>query len=87
MDEAQLEESRSNFKFKRFETKEEAVEFTEKQEQPWSEPFEAKGYWFVGYSRASELISVAVDRTSKHFKLNVPLSAGYIIGKNWSSTH
>lgn len=86
-DEAQLEESKGNFTFKTFKTKEEALQFTESSDKVWSEPFEAKGKWFVGYSRAAELISKAVDLTTEHYKLNVPLSAGYIIGKNWRDCH
>ena len=86
-DEAQLEESKENFRFKQFESKEEALEWTKEQNKEWSEPFQLKEKWYVGYSRASELISKAVEETTNHFKLNVPLHAGYIIGVNWADCH
>jgi len=86
-DECQLEESKSNFKFKKFESSEQALAWTKEQDEVWSEPFKAKDGWFVGYSRASELVSVAVNKTSEHFKLNVQLQARYILGRNWMECH
>jgi hypothetical protein len=43
--------------------------------------------YYVGYSRASELIHTAVDMTNNHFKLKVPLEMGYVIGQSWAETH
>lgn len=87
VDEAQLEVSRSEFKYKKFNSEEDAIEWTQVQDKAWSEPFEVNGQVAVGYTRAAELISMAVDRTTKHFNLNVPLHAGYIIGRNWKECH
>ncbi len=56
-------------------------------EDVWSEPFNKKGKWFVGWSKGGELINVAVNRVTEHFDLNVPLHAGYLIGKNWADCH
>jgi hypothetical protein len=86
-DEVALEESKTRFKFKKFDTQEEALEFSEKDSKVWSEPIEKKGKFYLGYSRAGELISKAVEMTNKHFKLRVELTMGYVIGRNWSETH
>lgn len=86
-DEAQLEQPVTSFKFKSFKTKEAAQEARASLTEVWSEPFESKGKYFIAYSRAAELISVAVDKTTDYYKLNVPLSAGYIVGKNWADCH
>lgn len=89
-DECQLEESKKNFEFKVFDSKDEAEQYRKSviSEKVWGEPIEGKGgKWVLAYSRASELISKAVDMTTKHYKLNVPLSAGYIVGRNWADCH
>lgn len=86
-DECQLEESKSNFEFKWFEDEDEANDFVKEQCKVWSEPFKVGDKYYVGYSRAAELISVAVDKTTEHFNLNVPLHAGYILGTNWAECH
>ncbi len=88
LDEAQLEESKKNFTFKVFDTKEEAEEYSSNDSKMWSEPIIGKGgKYVIGWSRASELISEAVDMTTECFKLNVPLSADYIIGRSWKDCH
>jgi hypothetical protein len=87
-DEAQLEENIKNFKFKTFDTEEEALQFAANDDKIWSEPIKGKEDKFVlAYSRAAELISKAVDKTTAHYKLNVPLRADYIVGYNWKDCH
>jgi hypothetical protein len=87
-DEAQLEESLSRFKFKLFETKEAANDYRDNAERVWGEPAKGKnGQWVLAWSRASELIQEAVTMTSEYYKLNVPLTAGYIVGNNWRDCH
>lgn len=44
------------------------------------------GYYFC-YSVAGEIASKAVAKAGEHFKLNVPLTAGYVIGRNWAECH
>ena len=46
-----------------------------------------KGGFFVAYTRCGELAIEAVVEAGKHYKLNVDLSAGYIIGTNWGNCH
>ena len=86
-DEAQIEESKTNFIFKSFNSKEEALTFSKEDDKIWSEPIYKGDKVFLGWSLSSELITKAVDMTTEHFKLKVPLSAGYACGRNWSDCH
>jgi len=86
-DEAQIEENRENFIFKSFNSKEEALTFSKEDDKIWSEPIYKGDRVFLGWSLSSELITKAVDMTTEHFKLKVPLTAGYAIGKDWSDCH
>lgn len=85
-DEAQFEVHKSLIKWKLFKTEEEAKEFR-KVNPTWSEiGHNGKGY-YLGYCLAGELIQKAVKETSKYYKLNVTLSADYILGRNWAECH
>lgn len=91
-DEAQIEVTKGLMKFKKFPTKEECNKFRDWQKNThgfiWSEPHESpKGGWFVAYSRVGELVVEAVNETSAFYKLNVPLSADYVVGKSWAQCH
>lgn len=86
MDEAQLEVHKSFIKWKMFSTEEEAKEF-KKDNPTWSEiGYSEKGY-YVGWCKSGELIQEAVKQTSRYYKLNVTLSADYILGRNWAECH
>ncbi len=87
-DEAQLEVNKSSVKFKRFNTKEECAEFKATQDKVWSDISEApKGGYFVAYCRAGELAAEAVREAGRYYKLNVDLTAGYVVGNNWAQCH
>ena len=87
-DESQLEVSKSLVKFKTFPTKEECQAFKDNQDTIWSDIKESpKGGFYVGYSRAGELAALAVQQAGDYYKLNVPLTAGYVIGHNWKMCH
>lgn len=87
-DEAQLEVSKGLVKFKMFQTKEEAQAFKEAQKEVWSDIKDSpKGGFYVAYSRPGELASQAVRESGEYYKLNVELTAGYVIGKNWAMCH
>ena len=86
-DEAQIEESKTNFIFKSFNSKEEALTFSKEDDKIWSEPIYKGDKVFLGWSLSSELITKAIDMTTEHFKLKVPLTAGYACGRNWSDCH
>lgn len=87
-DEAQLEVSKGLVKFKMFATKEEAQAFKAVQQEVWSDIKDSpKGGFYVAYSRPGELASEAVRESGEYYKLNVELTAGYVIGKNWAMCH
>lgn len=92
LDEAQIEVSKELLKFKRFASKEECQVFRKEQKENfgliWSEEHESpKGGWFVGYCRVGELVVKAVEETTEHYKLKVPLSADYVVGSGWNNCH
>ncbi len=53
----------------------------------WSEPGHTDKGYYTGYCRAGELASKAVALSGEYYKLNVPLTAGYNIGRTWAETH
>lgn len=88
MDEAQLEVKQSMVKFKTFETEEEAKRFKEEQKEIWSDIKPSpKGGFYVAYCRAGELAALAVKEAGEYYKLNVELTAGYMLGRNWRDCH
>lgn len=63
-----------------------------KQEQEangkiWSDVMHTDKMYYVGYCRAGELAAISVKEAGEYFKLNVQLSAGYMLGTNWASCH
>lgn len=85
-DEAQCEVKRSMVQWKKFASKEECVAFTD-PEKRWSDPVHNDKGWFRGYCRAGELATIAVREAGQYYKLNVELSAGYMLGTTWASCH
>lgn len=57
------------------------------QEGVWSDVQHTDKAWFVAYCRQGELISEAVQRVNTAFNLNVPLDAGYVLGRSWKDCH
>ncbi len=91
-DEAQLEVSRKDVKFKMFADEQACKDWkAETEEQTgviWSDVSKSpKGGWFVACTKAGILAVEAVTEAGKHFNLEVELTAGYIIGTNWGNTH
>lgn len=99
-DEAQLETNKSEVKFKVFPYKCEESEkqakvaaeewkkvVEEESDEIWSEPTKSAKAWYVAYCVAGDLVSRAVNETSKHFNLNIPLGAEYIVGRDWAECH
>lgn len=87
-DEAQLEVTQQQVKWKLFPTEEEAKNFKKANtDKLWSDVgHSAKGY-YVGYCRAGELAVEAVNEAGKYYNLNVELTAGYMLGMDWGSCH
>lgn len=86
-DEAQGEVDKASVKFKMFKTEEEAIEFKKEQSEVWSDVQHTDKGWFVAYCRQGELIAKAVELVNRDFNLNVPLEAGYVLGRNWKDCH
>lgn len=63
------------------------ADFKAAQEGVWSDIQHTDNAWFVSYCRQGELISQAVQRVNVDFKLNVPLDAGYVLGRSWKDCH
>lgn len=85
-DEAQIEITKGFVKFKMFKTEEEAKAFR-KENQTWGEVSHTERGWYSAYSRVGELAVESVVEAGRYYKLNVDLSAGYIIHKNWYGCH
>ena len=85
-DESNLEVHKSLIKWKTFEKEEDAKAF--KKENPtWSEIGHSDKGFYLGYCKAGELASLAVKQSGEYYKLNVTLSADYMLGRNWAETH
>jgi Zn-dependent oligopeptidase len=100
MDEAQLEVTRASVQWKvfRFEgdldgesakaAEKAAKAFKAAQtDKVWSDVGHTDTMYYVGYCRAGELAAQAVTEAGKYYKLNVELTAGYMLGKNWATCH
>lgn len=86
-DEAQGEVDKGSVKFKLFKTEQEAVDFKKAQAEIWSDVQHSDKGWFVGYCRQGELMAIAVEKVNRDFNMNMPLSAGYVLGLNWHMCH
>lgn len=87
-DEAQMEVSKSLVKFKTFSSEEEAAKWKAEQKEVWSDiKPNPKGGYFVAYSLPGELAVRAVREAGRYYKLNVDLTAGYMVGLNWAMCH
>ena len=74
--------------FKVFKTEEEAKEFKEQQDKIWSDIKPSpKGGFYVAYCRAGELAAEAVREAGEYYNLNVELTAGYMVNRDWAGCH
>lgn len=68
-----------------------ATEFKKEQENTTGKIFSDIGHvndvFYVGYCRAGELAVEAVTEAGRYYGLNVDLTAGYMLGKNWANCH
>lgn len=86
-DEAQYEVRRSAVTFKKFETEQEAKDFQDATGKVWSDIIHNEKGYYRAYNRAGELATMAVKQAGEYYKLNVELTAGYMIGTNWATCH
>jgi len=88
MDESQLEVTKEQVKWKLFATSDEAKAFRAAQtDKMWSDVGHSPRGYYVGYCRAGELAVQSVNEAGGYYKLNVPLTAGYMLGNSWATTH
>lgn len=85
-DEAQYEIRRSAVTFKKFGTEAEAKLF-KAEDKLWSDVIHNDKGWYRAYNRSGELAVKSVQESGKYYKLNVDLTAGYMIGTNWATCH
>jgi hypothetical protein len=87
-DEAQIEVKRELVQFKMFATQEEAQAFKDASDKIWSDIKPNKnGGVFIAYSRPGELAAQAVKEAGEYYNLNVELTAGYMVHRNWAGCH
>ena len=87
-DEAQMEVKKELVQFKMFATQEEAQAFKDSSNKIWSDIKPNKnGGVFVAYSRPGELAAEAVKEAGEYYNLNVELTAGYMVHRNWAGCH
>lgn len=53
----------------------------------WSDVGHTDTAYYTGYSLAGELATKAVTAAGVYYKMKVPLTAGYTLGRNWAETH
>lgn len=59
-----------------------------KEEHPdWSDVGHSSKGFYVGYCKAGVLAVESVKEAGEYYKLNVDLTAGYMMGVDWSSCH
>lgn len=90
-DENQLLTDPKLYKFKIFDTEEEAKTFTNEWDnslgQLSSIGHSEKGYYIALPNVVSEGIEKAIKKTEQILKINVPLGFEWIAGKNWYQCH
>lgn len=69
-----------------FKTEEEAKAF-KKLHPTWSDIGHSDKGYYVGWCRAGELAVEAVKESGEYYKLNIELTAGYMLGNNWATCH
>lgn len=85
-DECQAEVTKDLVKFKMFKTEEEAKAFR-KDNPTWGEVSHTPKGYYCAYSDVGVLAVESVKESGEYYNLNVELTAGYIIHKNWAGCH
>lgn len=90
-DESQMEDNIKNTYLKVFSSEEEAEAWKKAQEKRSGRIFSDIGhkdgkYW-CGYNRAGELAALSISKGGKFYKIRVPLTGGYQLGRNWAQCH
>lgn len=90
-DEAQLEVHKSLVKWRVSKDKEEIAKIKTEVETEtglkWSDIGHVGEKYYIGYCKAGELAVESVLEASRYYNLNVDLTAGYMLGRNWAECH
>ena len=91
-DEQQTQDLISNVEFFMFKDKGECEVFRDKWELDNNKLLSdvgiaRDGRFFVGYCRSGELAALSCKHASDYYNLNIDLSGGYMLGKNWKDCH
>jgi DNA polymerase I-like protein with 3'-5' exonuclease and polymerase domains len=86
-DEAQSEVTKGLVKFKSFDTEEEALAFKQTRKDLSDIGHSKDGKYYVALCIPGYLATEAVRMAGEYYKLNVALSSGYMVHKNWAGTH
>lgn len=87
-DEAQGEVRKHMVTWKMFTEEADAKAFRRSQQDKlWSDVGHVEKGYYIGYCRAGELAVEAVNEAGQYYKLNVELTAGYMLGNSWATCH
>lgn len=86
-DEVQCEVRKGMVVFKKFKDEQEAKAFICPEGKRWSDIIHNEKGYFRAYCRAGELAASSVTLAGEYYNLNVKLTAGYIVGRNWAECH
>lgn len=86
MDEAQYEMTHGLVEYKKFESEEAMKDFA-KLHPEWLEVHGGNKGHYLAYSKVQDICKEAVDKTSRHYNLNVNLAIDPQYGNNWASCH
>ena len=90
-DESQLEVHKSLVSWKVSDDKDKIAtlkkELEESTGKKWSDIGHTGNKYYIGYCRAGELAVESVYEAGRYYNLNVDLTAGYMLGRNWAECH
>lgn len=81
----------SDFTWKIFQTKEEAVEYKYRMESETGKRYSDVGHtadkYYVAYSRIGEITALALEESATHFNMRSSITGGYMVGRTWKECH
>ena len=90
-DETQVQILRDMADVKFFKTEEEVNKYKTEQEEAtgklYSDVGHAGQWYWCGYSEVGEMLAEAITEAGEYYNLNVTLTGGYQLGRNWGECH
>ena len=91
MDESQLEVTKDLVQLKTFSEEEDAKVWKKSHEASTGKILSNVGHvgdnFYVAYTKGGELACRAMKEAGEYYNLNITLSAGYDLGRNWAECH